>query len=287
MIPLALLFQSREGQFLIPINAFKYDKAKLETMFYSVVREAEKYVPRVEDEFAFVDRHGLHMPDTYAIKSVGFTGNNTGQVIPTIFRPMHSRYWNWDKHSHILQTQIPAHYLIKCLKYYTFKKLHYLDELGMPLFGQEEFTGKLKAEPDITSLRFKSGPFLSVYDRVETISSNESIVYCEGDLGTVQYNTDSRMATVMLEQPIREPIVAEYLTAYKGFQELELGTNNLFTDWFAAEVFSGIGSLQCITQLEQSPIKWNAPNLIEYGRNLRQQVFERRSSQMSFFEWLP
>ena len=59
----------REGQFLIPISAFKYDKAKLETMFYSVVREAEKYVPRVEDEFAFVDRH-----DTYNILILSGTG---------------------------------------------------------------------------------------------------------------------------------------------------------------------------------------------------------------------
>lgn len=277
----------REGQILIPISAFKYDKDKLETLYYSVVREAEKYVPRSEEDFMYVTRRGVYLPDAYAIKSLGFTGNCSNQLIPPIIRPTNPRYWHWDKHSHMLQSQIDAHYLVKSLKYYTFKKLHYFDELGMPLYEQFEFTGKLKAEPDVTSIRFISGDKICVYTGIDTYGTNEEIVYCEGSLGTAQYNTSTRMVTLMLDGPVCCPIVAEYLTKYKGFQELELGTSNLITDWFAAELFAGIGSLEAITQLEQSPIKWNATNLIEYGRNLRQQIFERRSSQMNFYEWLP
>lgn len=277
----------REGQVLIPVSAFKYDMNKLETLYYNVIREAEKYIPRSEDIFMYVTKHGVYLPDTYAIKSLGFTGNATNQLIPPIIRPTNPRYWHWDKHSHILQSQISAHYLVKCLKYYTFEKLHYLDELGMPLRDQTEFTGKLISEPDICSLRFRSGDKIAVFDTMESCGTSTEIAVCSGSLGDVMYNTDTRMATVILDGPLRCPIVAEYLTKYKGFRELEIGTSSLITDWFAAELFAGLGSLQAVTQLEQSPIKWDAPNLIEYGRNLRQQVFERRGSQMNFYEWLP
>lgn len=277
----------REGQVLIPVSAFKYDMEKLETLYYNVVREAEKYVPRVEDEFMYVTRQGVFLPDTYSIKSLGFTGNSTNQLIPPIIRPTNPRYWYWDKSSHMLQSQISAHYLVKCLKYYTFEKLHYLDELGMPLADQCEFTGKLASEPDVCSLRFRSGDRVSKFEALDTCCGSTQIAFCTGSLGDVQYNTGTRMATVLLDGPLEQPIVAEYLTKYKGFRELEIGTSNLITDWFAAELFAGLGSLQAVTQLEQSPIKWNAPNLIEYGRNLRQQVFERRGSQMNFYEWLP
>lgn len=279
----------REGQVLIPISAFKYDMNKLETLFYSVVREAERYVPRSEDVFMYVTRQGVRLPDTYAIKSLGFTGNSTDQLIAPIIRPTKSRYWHWDKHTHVLQSQISAHYLVKCLKYYTFRKLHYLDELGMPMYDQEEFTGKLVAEPEVTSLRIRSGCKVSTFVELESCcdKASSNMVVCEGDLGTARYDTETRMLTIMLDGPVHEPIVAEYLTKYKGFQELELGTSNLITDWFAAELFAGLGSLQAVTQLEQSPIKWDSPNLIEYGRNLRQAVLDRRSSQMNFYEWLP
>lgn len=277
----------REGQMLIPISAFKYDMDKLETMYYSVVREAEKFVPRSEDQFMYVTREGVYLPDVYAVKSLGFTGNSTNQLIPSIIRPTNPRYWHWDKHSHILQSQISAHYLVKCLKYYTFKKLHYMDELGMPIYGQEEFTGKLKAEPDITTLRFVSGCRVSSFKELHTCCGTENIVYCEGDLGNVHYNTETRMAVIMLNAPVDAPIIAEYLTKHKGFQELELGTNNLITDWFAAELYCGIGNLHAVSQLDASPVKWNSANMLEYGRNLRQQVYERRSSQMNFYEWLP
>ena len=277
----------REGQVLIPVSAFKYDMTKLETLYYNVIREAEKYVPRSEDVFMYVTRKGVRMPDTYAIKSLGFTGMSSDQIIAPIIRPMNSRYWYWEKHSHILQAQVDAHYLVKCLKYYTFEKLHYLDELGMPLKYQTEFTGRLAAEPDVNSLRFRSGNKVSVFDTMASCDNASNIAMCSGSLGDVMYNTDTREATLMLDGPVCEPIIAEYLTKYKGFRELEIGTSTLITDWFAAELYAGLGSLQAVTQLEQSPIKWNAPNLIEYGRNLRQQVFERRSSQMSFFEWLP
>lgn len=277
----------REGQVLIPIEAFKYDMNKLETLYYNVIREAEKWIPRSEDVFMYVTRDGVYLPDTYAVKSLGFTGNSSGQLIPPIVRPTNPRYWHWDKHSHMLQSQISAHYLVKCLKYYTFEKLHYLDELGMPMFGQEEFTGKLISEPEITSLRFRSGDRVAIFDTLNTCESGEEIAICSGCLGDVMYNTKTRVATMLVNGPICEPIIAEYLTKYKGFRELEIGTNNLITDWFAAELFAGLGSLHAVTQLEQSPIKWDAPNLIEYGRNLRQQILERRGNQMSFYEWLP
>ena len=279
----------REGQVLIPITAFKYDMNKLETLYYNVVRQAERYVPRSEDVFMYVTKHGVHLPDVYAIKSLGFTGNATNQLIPPIIRPTRYRYWHWDKNTHILQSQISAHYLVKCLKYYTFRKLHYLDELGMPMYDQAEFTGKLIAEPEVTSLRIRSGCKTAVFTELEACCENasSSLVVCQGDLGTARYDTETRMVTLLLDEPVCEPIVAEYLTKYKGFQELEIGTSNLITDWFAAELFAGLGSLLAVTQIEQSPIKWDAPNLIEYGRNLRQQVFERRGSQMNFYEWLP
>lgn len=278
----------REGQVLIPIEAFKYDMYKLETLYYNVVREAEKYVPRSEDVFMYVTKQGVKLPDTYAVKSLGFTGNATNQLIPPIIRPTRYRYWHWDKHTHVLQSQISAHYLVKCLKYYTFRKLHYLDELGMPMYDQEEFTGKLISEPEIASLRIRSGCRVATYaDSNQYEDAQGNIVRCEGDLGTALYDKSTRMVTVMLDGPVCEPIVAEYLTQYKGFQELEIGTNNLITDWFAAELYAGLGSLHVTTQLEQSPIKWDASNLIEYGRNLRQQVLERRTAQMNFYEWLP
>lgn len=280
----------KEGQVLIPITAFKYDMYKLETLFYNAVREAEKYVPRSEDVFMYVTKQGVCMPDTYAIKSLGFTGNATNQLIPPIIRPTNSRYWHWDKHSHILQSQISAHYLVKCLKYYTFRKLHYMDMLGMPMYDQEEFSGKLIAEPELSSLRVRSGCRVSTYTEVESCCGNtadSNIVLCQGDLGTARYDTETRMMTILLDGPVEEPIIVEYLTKYKGFQELEIGTSKLINDWFAADLFASLGSLQAVTQIEQSPIKWDAPNLIEYGRNLRQQVQERRGSEMNFYEWLP
>ena len=277
----------REGQVLIPISAFKYDMHKLETLYYNVVREAEKFVPRVEEEYHYVTREGIYMPDVYAIKSLGFTGNCTGQLIPPIIRPTNSRYWHWDKHSHVLKSQINAHYLVKCMKYYTFAKLHILDDMGMPMYDQYEFTCKLKSEPDITSLRFRSGCRTAVFDTVDTCEGSENIVYCVGSLGEAQYNTETRMVTIMLDGPVCEPIFAEYLTQYKGFYELEIGTNNLIVDWFAAELFSGIGNLQAVTQIEQSPIKWNATDLVTYGRTLRQQIIERRGAQSNWYEWLP
>jgi hypothetical protein len=277
----------REGQFLVPISAFKYTMERVETLFYNVIRTAEKWVPRSEDVFMDVTRDGVYLPDTYSVKSLGFTGNQTNQLIAPIIRPISGRYWSWDKHNHILQAQVPSHYLVKCLKHYTFEKLHYLDELGMPIYDQEEFSAKLVAEPDITSLRFRSGDKVSVYEEVMSCASNEEIVRCSGSLGEVLYNTDTRMATIMLDAPVDEPIVAEYLTKYKGFRELDISTSSLINDWFAAELFCGVGSLLGQTSIEQVPVNLNSTNLSEYGRTLRQQVLERRGNEMNFFDWLP
>ena len=276
----------REGQVLIPFEAFKMSMDKIETLFLNVVREYEQYVPRTDNVFMRISKEGVYLPDVYAVKSLGFAGNSSRELIPLIIRPTNPRYWHWDKSTHILQTQVSAEYLVKCLKYYTFTKLHYLDELGLPICGQEEFSGKLIAEPDITSLRFKSGCLFSEYDTIETCCNGQSIVRCSGPLGDVLYNTDTRIATIMIDQHLEEPIVAEYLTKYKGFQELNSG-DNLLNDWFAAEFYTAIGSLHQVTQIQQSPIAWNSANLLEYGRNLRASVIERRSQQMNFFDWLP
>lgn len=276
----------REGQVLIPFEAFKMSMDKVETLFFNVVREYEKYVPRVDSMFLRLSKEGTYLPDVYAIKSLGFAGNSSRELIPSIIRPANPRYWHWDKTNHILQAQVPAEYLVKCLKYYTFTKLHYLDELGMPIIGQEEFSGKLVAEPDITSLRFRSGHLCSEYDSIETCCTGKSIVRCSGSLGDILYDTDTRMATLMIERPLCEPIIAEYLTKHKGFQELNPG-DTLLNDWFAGEFYSAIGNLHQITQLDQSPISWNASNLLEYGRNLKASVVEKRAQQMNFYEWLP
>lgn len=277
----------REGQFLIPISAFKYDMNKLETLFYNVVRQEEKYVPRSEAEFMHVTLEGIYLPDVYAVKSLGYTGYNQQELISSIPRPINPRYWTWDRNSHILQAQVDSNYLVKCLKYYTFEKLHYVEELGMPLRDQDEFTGKLIAEPDVNSLRFKSGNRVSVFESLENCDGSTEVAICNGSLGTVAYNTETRMATLMLDDCVCEPIQCEYLTKYRGFRELDISTSTLLVDSFAAELFCGIGSLELTTQLEQSPVKWSAPNLLEYGRNLRQSILDRRSSQMNFYEWLP
>lgn len=312
---------SREGQFLIPPDVFKFDMRRLEALFEKVVRQYERFVPLVKEEFMHLDRHGRPI-NAFAVKSLGFTGNSSDQIIPTLIRPTNYRYWSFDKETRVLKAQVRAWYLVKYLKPYTFKNLKIEEVLGETYEDQDCMYASLKSDPDLKSLKFyaKPGPNVrvdidtdsgdddvytdgysgAVFEGVDSDSEDEPlsavfdylecgeshIAHYSGDLGDIHYNTETRELTIMLDGVDQGYIIeAKYMTKYKGFEELE--PKDLLFDWFAAELFCGIGGLQAITQLEQSPVKWNSTGLLEYGRSLRETVESQKSRKGSWYEWLP
>lgn len=311
---------SREGQFLIPPSVFKFDMRRLEALFEKVVRQYEQYVPLVKEEFMHLDRHGRYL-DAIAVKSLGFTGNSSDQIIPSLIRPTNYRYWTFDKSTRILKAQVRAWYLVKYLKPYTFKNLKIEEVLGETYEDQDCMYASLKSDPDLKSLKFyaKPGPNVNtevesseddiytdgyagaVFEGVDAESSGEEelsavfdylecgdshIAHYSGDLGDIHYNTETRELTIMLDGVEQGYIVeAKYITKYRGFEDLE--PKDLLFDWFAAELFCGIGGLQAITQLEQSPVKWNSTGLLEYGRSLRETVESQKSGKSNWYGWLP
>lgn len=281
---------NREGLFLIPLSAFKFDMSRMENLFYNVVREYEAYMPLIAEEYMHVTREGTYLPGAKAIKSLEFAGsvNAPKTFVKSLLRPVNKRLWHFDKYSQTLSAQANSFYLVKYIKQHTFENLHMYETVGRPYRGQEQFSGKLKAEPDINSLRIVCGCHVATFEAIDMCCDQE-VAILSGDLGDAQYNMTTREFTILFNGNHHcEPVVAEYITKYKGFKELEIGQNNsLLTDWFAAELYCGAGSLFKITQLEQSPVKWDSTNLLEYGRQLRDSVKERRNTQMNWYEWLP
>jgi hypothetical protein len=273
----------REGQFLLPPEIFRNDSRKLESLFHTIVRAYERAVPLVKQDFMYCDRNGVTL-NAIAVKSLGFAGNTSNQILGTMLRPTNSRYWEFDKVSKTLKAQVGATYVVKYLQPYTFQHLDYTETVYNTYEGQEEVAGRLIAEPNINSLTFTKGSKTAVFDSVDY--SDPNLVHYEGSLGSIIYTVDTRDFTVILDDTTAGNLEASYKTEQRGFVELSQNDDFLL-DWFAAEFLLGLGNLKAITQIEQSPIKWNADGLIEYARNLRAQVEEKRKYRTSFHEWLP
>lgn len=275
---------TRDGQFLVPPNIFKYDMKKIENLFKSVVRTYERICPFVKMETLYVTREGIHL-NAFQVKSLGFIGNSNNELLPTMARPTNYRYWTFDADSQLLRSQVDAWYAVKYLQPYTqlrITQVHDIDDTVADI----EYSDTLEAVPNIKSLIFSSGDYVCNYKMLD--QDDPEIAIYEGSLGSCRLDTRSNEFSLLINEDVKSenPLKAFYTTKYKGFQELSM-RDDFLLDMFSAELLAGLGSLKAMSKIENVPLNWNADEIMAYGRQLRADCLERRQGRTDFFSFLP
>src|SRR5574344_26693 len=97
------------GLFIIPIDVFSCDWAKLDRIFHNVLKRFERFRPVVKKVYLPLSTNGTVIPDALQIKSVAFW---SGNMIPSQCTPLQRDEYDFDPTTKSLQAIGCSTYLL-------------------------------------------------------------------------------------------------------------------------------------------------------------------------------